>query len=143
MKDNMDKDIKKPEIIQKEIDELKKQLEISKKHYQYEFICNSDWNDEMIGFFHIGNAKKIMTLLKEGKKLQYRHSVYGDYNVFMNSNGNRILVTNSDDSDLVHTICNEFENSNTIIVYKSPINEDTIMSFIVWHTGEWYLNKET
>jgi hypothetical protein len=68
--------------------------------------------------------------------------VYGDYNVFMNPNGNRILVLNSDGTDLEHTICNEFENSDTIIVYKSPINENTIMSFIIWHIGEWYLNTE-
>jgi hypothetical protein len=134
--------MKKPELIEREILELRKQLETSKKHYQFELICNSDWSEDMIGFFNVGNAKKILTLLKEGKKLQYRHRVYGDYNVFMNPNGNRILVLNSDGTDLEHTICNEFENSDTIIVYKSPINENTIMSFIIWHIGEWYLNTE-
>jgi hypothetical protein len=132
--------MKKPELIEHEILELKKQLQESKKHYQFELICNSDWSDDMIGFFNIGNAKKVLSLLKEGKKMQYRHGVYGDYNVFMNPNGNRILVTNSDDTDLECIACNEFENSNSVIVYKSPINENTIMSFIVWHTGEWYLD---
>lgn len=125
-----------------DLKKLKKELEESKKQNQFEFICNSDWSDEMIGFFNVSNAKKILSLLKDGKKLQYRHAVHGDYNVFMNPNGNRILVTNPDGTDLERVSYNEFKNSSTVIVYKSPINEDTIMSFILWHTGEWFLNTE-
>jgi len=134
--------MEKPELIEQKINELKKQLQDSKNYYQYEFVCNSDWSDEMIGFFNIGNAKKILTLLKDGRKLQYRHVVYGNYNVCMNSNGNRILVKNSDDSELETLPCNEFKNCSTVTVYKSPINEDTIMSYIIWHTGEWYLDTQ-
>ncbi len=111
--------MERPELIEQKIEELKKQLNESKKHYQFELICTSDWSDEMIGFFNIGNAKKILTLLKDGRKLQYRHGVYGDVDVWMNPNGNRILVSENKD-----------------------INESNIMSFIIWHTGEWYLNTE-
>lgn len=94
----------------------------------------------MIGFFNIGNAKKILTLLKEHKILQYRHSFYGNYIVHMNQNGNRILVKHEDGTELETLPCNEFENCSTVLVYKSPINEDTIMDFIIWKTGEWYLD---
>jgi hypothetical protein len=51
--------MKRPEIIENKIAELKKQLEKSKEHYQYEFICNSDWSDEMIGFFNVGNGNNL------------------------------------------------------------------------------------
>ena len=52
--------MERPEVIEQKIEELKIQLEESKRHYQYEFVCNSDWSDEMIGFFNIGNAKKFL-----------------------------------------------------------------------------------
>ncbi len=109
--------MEKPQLIEQKIEELKKQLNESKKHYQFELVCTSDCSDEMIGFFNIGNAKKILTLLRDGRKLQYRHAFFGNVDVWMNPNGNRILVS---------------ENEG--------INEKNIMSFIIWHTGEWYLN---
>ncbi len=111
-------DIRKPEIIEQEIEKLKIEIELSRKHYQYQFICDGKWSDEMIGFFNVGNAKKILTLLKDERKLQYRHSVFGDVDVWMNPNGNRILVS---------------ENKN--------INEENIMDAIIWWNGEWYLNN--
>jgi hypothetical protein len=129
-----------PEVIEQKIKNLENQLQKSKQFYQYKLICTSEWSDDMIGGFNIGNAKKVLTLLNEGKKLQYRHEVYGNFNVYMNGNGNRILVKNEDDSELERSPFNEFENCSTVIVYKSPINEDTIMSYIVWDPGNWYLN---
>ena len=111
--------MEKPELIVQKVEELKKQLKESKKHYQFELICTSEWNDKMIGFFNIGNAEKILALLNNGSKLQYRHVVFGDVDVWMNPQRNRVLVS---------------ENKT--------INEDNIMSYIVWHTGEWYLNTE-
>lgn len=112
--------MKKPEKIEKEIAELQKQLEESKKHYQYELLCdNALWSDETIGFFNIGNAKKILKALTSGKKLQYRHGVYGYVDVWMNLQRNRILVS---------------DNKN--------MNEDNIMDHIIWNSGEWYLNNE-
>jgi len=111
--------MEKPEIIEQKIKELEKQLEISKNHYQYELVCTSDRSDEMIGSFNIGNAKKILTLLREGKRLQYRHEVFGDVDVWMNGQRNRILVSKNDE-----------------------INESNIMSYIIWYVGNWYLNNE-
>lgn len=110
--------MKRPEIIEKEIAELKNQLKKSKKHYQYELLCSDNWSDEMIGFFNIGNAKQILNTLNDGKRLQYRHSVFGDVDVWMNPQKNRILVS---------------QNEN--------INEGNIITYIVWHSGEWYVNN--
>ena len=134
--------MERPELIEQKIEELKKQLNESKKHYQFELVCTSVWSDEMIGFFNIGNAKKIFTLLNEGKKLQYRHEVFGIFNVYMNPQRNRILVKNEDYSELETFVHNGYENLSSIICYKSPVNENTIMSYIIWHTGDWYLNTE-
>ena len=111
--------MEKPELVEQRIKELKNQLQESKKHYQFELICTSEWSDKMIGFFNIGNTEKILTLLNDGSKLQYRHGVFGDVDVWMNPQRNRILVS----------------KNNTI-------NEDNIMSYIIWHTGDWFLNTE-
>lgn len=109
--------MERPELIEQKIEELKIQLEKSKKHYQFEFICSSETEDDRIGFFNIGNARKILKLLNDGKMLQYRH-ILGDVDVWMNPNRNRILVSDNDN-----------------------INEDNIMSYIVWYSGDWYINK--
>lgn len=134
--------IELPETIEQKISELKKQLEESRRHYQYSLICGSEWSDDMIGFFNMGRAKELFTLLNNGRKLQLRHSVYGNFNVYMNPQCNRILVENEDGSDLERLSLNTIPNSSSKLVYKSPINEDTIISFIVWHGGDWYLKKE-
>jgi hypothetical protein len=111
--------MEKPELIEQRIEELKNQLQESKKYYQFELICTSKRSDKMIGFFNIRNGEKILTLLNDGSRLQYRHGVFGDVDVWMNPQRNRILVSKNND-----------------------INEDNIMSYIFWHTGEWYLNTE-
>jgi hypothetical protein len=108
-----------PEIIETKIKELQEQLKESKKYYQYKLLCDSSWSEEMIGFFNIGNTKKILTELHSGGKLQYRHSVFGDVDVYMNSQKNRIIVSEND-----------------------VINEENIMSYIIWHTGIWYVNNQ-
>jgi hypothetical protein len=108
--------LRRPEIIEKEIIELEKQLEKSREYYQYEFICNSDWSDDMIGFFNLGNGRKILQLLNDGKELQYRHAAFGKVNVKMNPQKNRIIVS---------------ENTN--------IYEDNILTFIFRANGEWWL----
>jgi len=131
--------MEKPEVIEKKIEELKKQLQESKRYYKYELICDRNSSDETIGFFDIGQAKKILTLLNDGKKLQYKHLVYGEFNVYMNPQRNGILVKNTDDSDLEYALYN---GCSTVYVNKSPINENTIMSFIIGNYGEWYLDTE-
>lgn len=112
-------EMKRPEIIEKEIAELKKQLEKSKEHYQYEFVCNSDWSDDMIGFFNMGNGRKVLQLLNNGRELQYRHTFHGKVTVRMNPQKNRILVS---------------ENES--------IKESNILKFVFNATGEWWLNTE-
>lgn len=111
--------MKRPEVIEKEIEELKKQLEKSKEYYQYEFVCNSDWSDDMIGSFNMGNGRKVITLLNNGYELQYRHNVYGNVNVWMNPQKNRILVS---------------ENDN--------IKEKNILTFMFCASGEWWIKTE-
>lgn len=112
--------MERPEIIEEKINKLKKELEQSIEHYKYEFICNSDWSDEMIGFFNIGNGKKVLQLLHDGKELQYRHEVYGKVNVKMNQQRNVILVS-----------------------YNKGINGSNILTYIFNAAGEWWLNTET
>lgn len=107
----------RPEVIEERIADLQKQLEQSKKEYQYELICNSDWSDDMIGFFNIGNTRKILAHLYNGRELQYRHEYFGTVDVYMNPQRNRISVS---------------ENGN--------IKESNIMSHIIWGGGDWYLN---
>lgn len=127
-----------PDLIKKDIEILKKELEQSKKHYEFELISS---DEEQIGFFNIGLTKKVLQLLKEGNRLEYRHGVYGKYSVFMNENGNRVLVTNTDSTNLEWGAYNKFENYGSILVYKSPINENTILSFLIWNRGKWYLKR--
>lgn len=115
--------MEKPEIIEAKIRELQSQLQRSQEYYRYESIYIDDEidlnNNDMIGFFDLGKAKKILTLLNDGKQLKLSHGVYGSVLVKMNPQRNRILVT---------------ENSD--------INEDNIMSFIVWNAGDWYIDKD-
>lgn len=108
-----------PEIIQQKIDKLNDELILSKQFYKYDLICNSGWSDDMIGFFNLGNARKILTLLDNGEILQYRHFELGTVDVYMNPNRNRIIVSDNE-----------------------TINENNIMSFIIMYNGEWYLNNE-
>lgn len=123
---DLDEYIQKAETLIDDLHMLKKARQISftdwvelQNQPKFEFICTSDTSRKMIGFFNIGNAEKILTLLNDGCKLQYRHGVFGNVNVWMNPERNRILVS---------------ENPT--------INEDNIMSYIVWCAGEWYLNTE-
>ena len=108
--------IEKPEVIQKKIFELQEQLKKSEAYYEYDFICNMNNSEESIGFFNIGNAKKILSYLNNGKTLKCVHGVYGSVLVKMNPQRNRIIVSGN-----------------------SSINEENIMGFIVWHSSEWYL----
>lgn len=111
--------MERPEVIEKQIDELKKSLHESKLHYQYEFVCNDDFSSDMIGFFNLSNARKILTLLHEGKHLQFRHGVFGKVDIYMNPQRNRIFVSDNKD-----------------------INENNIMKFIVWGVGDWFSKLE-
>lgn len=112
------KDYRKPEDIQKDIDKLKKELNLSKQYYEYEFVCDDEWTKDMIGFFNMGNGRKILELLNMGKQLQYRHKFYGVVDVNMNPQRNRILVSK-----------NEY------------ITEENILTFVFRASGEWFLKK--
>lgn len=111
--------MKEPKEIELEIIELQKQLIESKKFYQYKLLCNPMCSNDVIGFFNLGNARTILNALNSGEKLQLRHSIYGDVDIKMNQQRNRIIVS---------------ENEN--------INEDNILNYIMWCRGEWYLNTE-
>lgn len=114
-------EIRRPEEIEKEIESLKKELKKSKEHFEYELLCNDEWSDDMIGFFNLGNARKILTALYEGKTLQLRHCVYGVYIIKLNPQRNGIIVS----SNYGHT----------------HITENNIMDYIVWNAGEFYIKK--
>lgn len=107
-----------PEEVKKDIQKLEKELEDSKNYYQFTKITDDSVREKMIGFFNIGNAELILTLLDGGKELQYRHGVYGNVIVRMNPQRNRILVS---------------ENKS--------ITEQNILTFILWATGEWYVKS--
>ena len=90
--------MEKPEVIKQKIKDLQKELEVSIDFHNYELVCEnsiSNINDggEKIGIFHIENARKILNLLWEGKKLQFRHGYYGTIDVEMNPQKNRIIVS--------------------------------------------------
>lgn len=122
MSKNLSTELDTPDVIESKIEKLQKQLIKSKKKYHYKFLCDDKFSDDMIGFFNLGNARKILELLNNGKKLQYRHGIYGDVDVEMNPQRNVIMV-------------NPIDNEH--------INENNIMDFIVWHTGTWYVFDES
>jgi hypothetical protein len=107
------------EEIEAQIEELKKQLEVSRNYYRFELVCDDANTAHMIGFFDMGKFRKLITLLYEGKKLQMRHSCYVDTDVYMNPQGNRICVKGS-----------------------KSINEDNILHHMLWGSGNWYINNE-
>jgi hypothetical protein len=110
--------MKKPEEIEKQIELLRLELEESRKFHEYKLLCNDTYSNEMIGFFNIGKAKKILTALNDGEHLQFRHALYGDINMHMNQQKNRIMLE---------------DNKNII--------EENIMNFIIWGSGDWYIKK--
>lgn len=112
-----------PDVIKEKIKILQKELEASIDFHNYELVCeNSSYpfidGGEKIGIFHIENARKILTLLWEGKKLQFRHGYYGDVDVQMNPQKNRIIVSKHE-----------------------HIEENNIMNFMIQYPGEWYQYK--
>ena len=63
--------MEKPELIEQRIEELKNQLQESKKYYQFELICTSKRSDKMIGFFNIRNGEKIKGIEHLKKSLSF------------------------------------------------------------------------
>jgi hypothetical protein len=110
--------MERPEVIKQKIKELEELLVESKKYYDYELVCSSDVSDDMIGFFNMGNLRKILTLLVEGKTLQYRHEFYGTVDVRMNPQLNRIICSLSDKFD-----------------------EDNIIKSMILYSGKWYVKN--
>lgn len=107
------------EIIESEISALKEELEKVKKEQEtFAFVCDKDSKDHDIGFFSLGNTKKILLLLVEGKTLQYRHEYLGTVDVVMNPQKNRVLVSDN-----------------------SPITEEAICSHILGLYGSWFVYK--
>ena len=110
--------MRKPEEIEKQITLLEEELERSKKHYEYNILWSGlhSIKNDMIGFFNLGKARTILNSLYDGKQLQFRHEAIGTFNVHMNSQKNRILVSGDNEE----------------------ISEKNIMNFIVWNAGDWY-----
>lgn len=104
--------MRKPEEIRKEIKSLEKELSESIKQHQYRSVEAQGLN---IGFFNTPRALEILRLLYEGAELQYRHEYYGNADVYMNPQKNRILVENT-----------------------KNFGEDIIMNEIVWDRGKWF-----
>ena len=107
-----------PEEVNKDIEKLKKELEESKNYHQWTKLTDDGTIEKMIGFFNIGNAELILSHLDNGKLLQYRHGCYGNVEVRMNPQRNRILVSENKD-----------------------IKEGNILTFVMWATGEWYIKN--
>lgn len=76
--------------------------------------------EETICFFNLSKARLLLTALNEGKALLLEHGAMGDYVVYMNPQRNRINVERQQKQR------------------DHEINEDNVMSFIVWHAGDWY-----
>lgn len=115
--------MEKPEVIKEKIKVLQKELEASIDFHNYELVCDNSSSiitddSEKIGVFYIENARKVLTLLWEGKLLQYRHDYLGDVDVQMNPQKNRIIVSEHD-----------------------RIKEDNIMNFIIQYPGKWFQYK--
>jgi hypothetical protein len=107
-------------IAKKEIKTLELELKKSEDFYKWEFLTGSDEPGESIGFFNIAKAKLILSQLNKGVRLQFRHEALGTYEVYMSQQGNRILLDSESES----------------------VNEESIMGFIVWHSGDWYKIKK-
>jgi hypothetical protein len=114
--------MRKPQEIVEEIRNLKKELKLSREYHEY-VLLYADHQDaeDMICFFNMKKARVILTALVEEKQLQLRHEAYGNVNVYMNPQRNRILVINN--------------NNN------KHISEDNILNFIIWSSGDWYLKE--
>lgn len=110
--------MEKSEEIRRKINELENMLKESITYHQYELVCSNKTTDDMIGIFNIGNIRKLLELLVNGRELQYRHSIYGNIDVWMNPQRNRILVSKNE-----------------------GVNEDNIMSFMTHFVGEWYVKN--
>jgi hypothetical protein len=110
-----------PDEIENEISKLMQELIDSKEYYQYELICTigKGKESEKIGSFDIDSCKKILKKLYDNNILQYRHGLFKNVDVYMNPQKNRILVSKND-----------------------SINESNIISFMLWHPGDWYINNE-
>jgi len=108
--------MRKPEEIQQEIDSLQNELQKSIEYYQYEFLCDDNKSEEMIGFFNLGNLRIILRALHDGEILQYRSPIWGTIeDIKMNPQRNRILVSDNPD-----------------------INENNIIEFMISRSGAWY-----
>ena len=112
--------MRNPEEIKKEIAKLELELKKSEEHYNWEWLVGSDEPGESIGFFNIAKTKTILNELYLGNRLQLRHDALGTFEVYMNPQRNRILLD----------------------VESESVNENSIMSFIVWHSGDWYKIKK-
>jgi len=111
--------IRTKEDIQEDIDKLKVELEKSIKYYEYDFVCSEQSIGESIGCFNIGNTKKLLKLLYDGSTLQFRHGFYKTVDVWMNPQRNRIIISEND-----------------------KLNEDNIISFMLWHSGSWFKKND-
>lgn len=127
----MGKVIRHPDDIRKDILELEKELLISRDYYKYQFLCNSDFSDDMIGFFNMKKARTILTALQNGELLELRHDAYGTFRVRMNPQRDKILVYKEGEEDCETKGISRYNITKGISGYN-------IMSFIVWHAGSWF-----
>lgn len=133
-----------PEVIEAELKKLEKELAQARLERRLTplWIDNEhSLDDDDIGFFRIGKAEKLLTALNDNKVLLIKHDALGNYMVHMNGGGNRILVYNEDGTDLEYEWLSRKDGSSET-KSKSRINEDTIMGFIVWHAGDWYVMND-
>lgn len=109
--------MRRPDEIRREIAELETELAESVMESEWKLLCKSDVEGDSIGFFNLKKARTILKYLYNGYRLQLRHEALGVYEVYMNPQRNRILLNAESES----------------------VNEESIMGFIVWHSGDWYV----
>ncbi len=134
---------RKPADIQSQIDALNTELEESKKFHSMTLVWEERMTDfkspDSIGFFDIYKARIILDWLNKGREMRIEHEALGNYKVIMNQQRNRILVYNADGTELKTRAYVNDEDGSCKYLPESRINEDTILSFIIWHAGKWYI----
>jgi len=125
--------MRKPNEIQKELDEitekLKKELSESKAYHEWEKLdCETD---DTVGFHDLGKMRTILAFLYAGHTLKVHHGGFGDYAVYMNPQRNRILV------DPIKKICSVLINGK-----DEGITEEKILGFICNYPTIWYKKVE-
>lgn len=87
--------MKKSEQIKNQIASLEKELQKAleeEREKKYLWKAADKWSHDMIGFWDMHRVRLFLTALRDGHTLRMTHEVFGEWDVKMNSQKNRILV---------------------------------------------------